>query len=161
MRSSFVPLLLALSFTPALHAASPPADPNTGVTLQVQVSFPENQRPSDEIAVASALVSRLRDTFVEQGYAGSIVEATGRDTPNETAVLLKLDITEFRQRDDRADCSFRATLRTQADELSLRDYRVRGIRLVPEEQKSGSDSALLRLYRDVAGSQLVPGLASR
>ncbi len=160
MRSSLFSLVLALSVAPALHAASAPADPNTGVTLQVQVSFAETQRPPHDVAFVSALVSRIHDTFAAQGYTGSIVEATGRETPNETSVLLKARVTEIRIRDARANCTFTASVRTHADELPLREYRVRNLNLSPEAKVKEPDAALLRLYQDLAGSKLVPGLAT-
>lgn len=165
------PLLLRLVLTlpvAGLLLVSPTsraADPNTSVTLQVQVSLPASHQPHPDPAFVSAFVSRIREAFAAQGYVGAIAEASGRELPNETAVLLNLGVTELRVRDDEIDCAFTATVRTAAEELEVGRFHDKGLRwnrsagkLGPRRESADNDATMLRLYQAVAASGLVPGL---
>lgn len=165
LRPLFVCLALgSLAVAPFARAA----DPNTSITLQVQVTLPRTHQPNPDPQLVSAFVSRIRDTFAHQGYVGAIAEASpGRDLPNETAVLLNLDVSDLRVRDGKLDCRFTASVRTHAELLELGQFRDKGLpwnrdaaQLGQRERraKPGNDPTMLRLYRSLAASRLVPGL---
>lgn len=164
-RSRLCFLFAILTFSVASSAPAGRApDPNTGVTLQVQVTLPADHQPNPDSQLVSAFVSRIRDTFAAQGYVGAIAEATSdRDVPNETAVLLKVDVTELRMRDNEVDLRYTVRVRTHAEELELGTFREKGLRWNRTAAQLGArkpeqDPTLLRLYRAVAASRLVPGL---
>jgi hypothetical protein len=157
-----VPLALAATTPLAAIERSETAPP-----LKVEVTTPPSWSLllSDDVAVW--FVDGVRSVLERYGYTGSVEELRYPDDPQKAPHRLSLYVSEWRiNRIGNIDCTLIATVHTPLGEKRLGIYSHslprwfggfgrEGIRRAFEE---AADRVILDLCRDLARSELIPGL---
>ncbi len=178
VRPGLVPVIaVAIALSAALPARAAEKAPKAAkaADLQLLVDVPPTWRPFLEDDISDALARILRDSFQRRGYKGVIdpIEESER-APNPDLPLLTVRLHEWRiTRTSLAQCTLTATLRVNGKDHELGVlsgqqmvwFRERGRFGFPHEvadaYEDAATDAMRDLYRKVADSGLIPGMAAR
>lgn len=167
---SIVLLLAGLPAPAARGAAKDQSAPDKPGTLQLQVNVPPTWRPFLSDDVKDAFVSQVREAFRREGFKGEITEVDAFDEPSPGCCLLTINLTEWRMnRVGNIDCVFAADLQTQSKTRHLGLFSGMAFRwmngpgrfALSETFGDAAQDAIRSLYRELADTQLVPGIVRR
>ena len=110
-----IPVFALLLAVPTAVKLSAAADPQSGATIQVQISDLPVQDPKLDVRISAEFVFRIQELFRQRGYAGAVVGVTGYERPDPGCYLLTLDLSNWRlDREGNAAGTFEATLASDA-----------------------------------------------
>lgn len=162
-------LLVALPFTPTWGQSQEGAKSDANV-LQVQIIVPPQWVPMLEDDITDTFVSRIRDVFRRQDFAGGIKEVKSYDEPDPGCCLLSIHLVDWRiNHAGNIDCTFTATLQTAKTTRNLGFFSDTAFRWMSGPGRFGladafeeaADGAIRQLHRQLARTELVPGLRAR
>lgn len=146
------------------------ATPSSTPRLQVVVNVPPNRDLFFESDVSRAMGAQLGTVFRRQGYEGEVILRDGPTSVKADQSLLTLILSEWRlDHGGTVACRFNATLTVAGKEQNLGQYNGTALTSMTGNRGPSQDlwlesaledaakSALTKLYRDVAGTSLVPG----
>jgi hypothetical protein len=139
-------------------------------TLAVHVNVPPHWNIFLEDRITEAFTDQLRDVFHHAGFDRPVTEVRYFDDVDRAPYLLTINLNEWRiNRVGLIDCTFTAELRTPQATKSLGVYTYSTMRWVGGPGRFGlarsfeeaADGAIRELCRDVAKTELLPGLRNQ
>jgi hypothetical protein len=161
-------LWLAMSVFAFPALAKEPTE--TPGTLRVQVNVPPSWNLLLDDRITEAFVDRIRDVFHRNGFEKPVEEVRYVEDPAKLPFLLTVNLTEWRiNRIGDIECTFTANLQTPRGTRQLGIYTNTTMRWLTGPGRFGlaqafedaAEGAINDLCRDVAKTEMLPGLAPR